>query len=104
MAVIIEPDCLFYFRINSEDRFKPCIPLQREPHHTFLKHDSYLECNLPQELTEFEVEQALHKQGVIGKIHASLATQIYELVKDNPVINKDDKRVIGTALVGSKKL
>lgn len=104
MAVIIEPDCLFYFRINSSDRWKPCIKLEREPNHTFLRYDSFLECKLPYELTEFDVEEALKKQGVIGRVHVSLAEQIYKLVKANPVISQDDKKAIGMALVGSKGL
>jgi hypothetical protein len=104
MAVIIEPDCLFYFRINSRDHWKPCIPLGRDPHHLFLDHDSYLECNLPQELTEFDVEEAFNKKGVIGRVHGSLARLIYELVKVNTRISAADKKAIGIALVGLKHL
>lgn len=104
MAAIIEPDCLFYFRINSRDHWKPALKLDRDPHHNFLKYDSYLECNLPQEMTEYDVEQALKKDGVIGKIHPSLAAPIYESVKANSAISENDKKVIGMALVGSRNL
>ena len=76
MAVCIQPDCLLFFRINSSDRWKPALGLEREPHHTFLAHDSFIECNLPFKLTEYEVEQSLKARGVVGTIHPSLAPAI----------------------------
>lgn len=103
MAVCIQPDCLFFFRINSSDRWMPAIKLERDPHHIFLDHDSFLECNLPFELTEYEVEQSLKSRGVLGTLHPSLAPAIYELVKSNPVISADDKAAMGLALVGAKR-
>ncbi|HEY7643681.1 MAG TPA: hypothetical protein VH858_01455 [Hyphomicrobiales bacterium] len=103
MAACIQPDCLFFFRINSSDRWLPAIKLERDPHHAFLDHDSFLECSLPFELTEYEVEQSLKRRGVLGTLHQSLAPAIYELVKNNPVISADDKAAIGLALVGARR-
>ena len=104
MAVIVEPDCLFYFRFNSSDRWQPAVKVDREPHHTFLKHNSFLQCDLANELTEFDVEQALNAEGVIGTLHSSLVEQVYALVKANPKINNIDKKAIGLALVGPRGL
>lgn len=104
MAVIVEPDCLFYFRFNSSDRWQPALLVEKEPHHRFLKYDSFLQCDLANELTEFDVEQALNAEGVIGTVHASFAEPIYALVKANPKIANVDKRAIGLALVGAKRL
>jgi hypothetical protein len=102
MAACIQPDCLLFFRINSSDRWKPAISLERDPYHTFLAYDSFLECNLPFELTEYEVEQALKTKGVIGSIHPSVASAIYAQVKQNAAISPDDRRAIGLALAGFK--
>ena len=102
MAACIQPDCLLFFRINSSDRWKPAIALEREPHHTFLAHDSFLECNLPFELTEYEVEQALKTKGAVGSIHHSLASAIYAQVSHNAAISRDDCNAIGLALASCK--
>jgi hypothetical protein len=104
MAVCIQADCLLFFRINSSDRWKPALRLDREPNHTFLDHDSFLECKLPFELTEYEVEQSIKTRGIVGKIHLSIAPLIYACVKSNAAISEDDKKAIGLALVGSKLL
>jgi hypothetical protein len=104
MFVCVEPDCLFFFRINSIDHWKPAVRIEKEPHHAFLKYDSYVECNLPQEITEYDLEQSLKSRGVIGRVHRNLAPSIYATVKDNVAISVEDKRAIGLALVGEKNL
>jgi hypothetical protein len=98
----IQPDCLLFFRINSSDRWKPALGLEREPHHTFLAHNSFIECNLPFELTEYEVEQSLKARGVVGTIHHSLAPAIYAQVRQNAAISAEDRKAIGLTLVGAK--
>ena len=102
MAACIQPDCLLFFRINSSDRWKPALQIDREPNHKFLDHDSFLECETPFELTEYEVEQALDGRGIIGKIHPNLAPSIYALVRGNIAISEEDKKAIGLALIGRK--
>lgn len=102
MAVCIQPDCLLFFRINSSDRWKPAVAIGREPHHTFLHHDSFIECHLPFELTEYDVEQALKIRGIVGRIHADLAPVIFAEVRKNAVISAEDRKAIGIALVGTK--
>ena len=100
-----EPDCLFFFRINSLDHWEPAVKIEKEPHHSFLKYDSYIECNLPQEITDYELEQSLKSpRGIIGRVHGSLAPLIYAAVKANEAISGEDKKAIGLALVGEKNL
>jgi hypothetical protein len=97
MVACIQPDCGYFFRINTRP-WPPAIKLEKTPHHEFLKWDSYLECNRPLELDEYTIEQSIKRTGVIGRIHASLATGILAEVRTNITISLDDKSAIGIAL------
>jgi hypothetical protein len=102
MAVCVQPDCLIFLRINSSSRWKPAVPLNKEPHHPKLDHDSFIECNLPLELTEYEVEQSLKTRGVLFRLHGSLTGEINAEIQNNTSINEDDKKAIAIALIGGK--
>lgn len=75
MVVCVEPRLGFYFRVNSHDNWEPCIPIIREPDHTFLKWDSFIECTIL-ELDDYIINQALKKKGIIGRISRTLCAPL----------------------------
>lgn len=93
MVVCIEPNLGWFFRINSRPHWRPCIPLVREPHHRFLDHDSYLECNIL-DLDEYLIEEAVRESGVIGQLHIGVCGQIREAIRQNSTISNGDKAAI----------
>ena len=97
MAVCIQPDCGFFFRINTRP-WKPAIKIEREPHRLWLKYDSYLECSIPFDLDDYAIEQAIKKDGILGRVHSSLAPLIYAEVQVNETLAADDKAAIALAL------
>ena len=97
MLVCIQPDCGYFFRINSRP-WQPALKIEKCPHHEFLKWDSYLECKTPLELDEFTIEQSINSKGIVGRIHKSLAPEIFSEVKNSITISLNDQNAIGIAL------
>lgn len=77
MVVCVEPELGFYFRINSHDNWEPCVPIIREPDHMFLKWDSFIECTIL-DLDDYIINQALKKNGVIGRVSNALCAPLME--------------------------
>ena len=59
MVVCVEPFMPFYFRINSNDNWRPCVPITRD-------FDDYI------------IKQALRNGGVIGKVSGSLCQPLID--------------------------
>lgn len=93
MMVCISPVMLEFLRINTRDRFKPCVPLSRLPHHPFLAHDSFVECNIL-ELDEYVVEQSIGRNSIVGRLHDRMKAEIYERIQGLTYITKADKQRI----------
>lgn len=82
-----------FFRINSVAQTSRgpragSVPISRQPHHTFLNHDSYLFCGGPPVvLTDPQLAAAMSGQsipdrrGIVGHIHPSLIPAIREAVE-----------------------
>lgn len=66
--------------------------------HTFLKHDSFIECGDPYELDEFIINAALKARGVIGQIDRTLRNEICAMVRATSSISKADKNAVCAAL------
>ena len=94
----IEPELLLFFRINSEPKWQTPVKLERIPHHMFLKWDSYLECGYPLDLDEYFVEECIRDNGIIGRIHDSIAPAIYAAVAAEPLLAPADKERIRLSL------
>ncbi|SIR00233.1 hypothetical protein SAMN05880582_105181 [Rhizobium sp. RU20A] len=77
MVVCVEPFLGFYFRINSNDNWEPCVAIAKEPHHAFLKWDSFIECTIL-DLDDYVVREALRKSGVIGRVSRTLCQPLID--------------------------
>lgn len=71
MVVCVEPFLGFYFRINSQPHWEPCIPIERLPHHEFLKWDSFIECRII-DPDDYIISESVRKGGIIGRVSPSL--------------------------------
>jgi hypothetical protein len=98
MVVCVEPDRLFFFRINLEPKWGTHVLLKREPHHQFLSWDSYLECRGPLDLDEYIIDESIGRRGVIGSISAASVPEIVTALEQERTLNQADKDVIKAAL------
>jgi len=83
----------WYFRINSRAILRPCVKLDKNPHHMFLDHDSYLHCDIL-ELDDYVIEHSLRHKGIIGAVHTSLKPEILSKTLSSAVISSEDKHII----------
>lgn len=89
MYVCLSNEDGWFLRINSRDSFKPCVSALKADH-KWLDHDSYVECSLLM-LDEFEVEDALRRDGVVGILSHDLKGAILEHLNSAKYIRDDDK-------------
>jgi hypothetical protein len=75
MVVCVEPHLNFFFRINSNDNWQPCIPIARQPDHMFLKWDSFIQCSILV-FDDYIVDQSLRRKGIIGSVSTSLCSEL----------------------------
>lgn len=80
----------WFLRINSSDKFRPCVALSQLGH-AWLDHDSFIECALL-ELDEFEIEDAVFRGGIIGSVDGSLASSIADKLLSARYLRPDDKQ------------
>lgn len=89
MQVCIDYEAGWFLRINTKDNIRPCVAIPKNLH-PFLDHDSHVECTL-NEIDEFEIEDALNREGIIGRLDLSLAAEIHEAMQRTPYTSKRDK-------------
>jgi hypothetical protein len=77
MVVCVEPNLGFYFRINSNDNWEPCVPLVKVPDHEFLKWDSFIECSIL-EIDDYIIRQSLNKSGVVGVVSLEVCASLID--------------------------
>ena len=77
MVVCVEPLMGFYFRINSNDNWEPCVPIARSPDHLFLKWDSFIQCTIL-DFDDYIIKQAMKDRGVIGRVSRSLCQPLID--------------------------
>lgn len=97
VACVCPSEGLFY-RINSRNHWRPCIPVVRIPHHKFLHHDSFLECGDPLILDDYVIEESLRRSGVIGCLHRSLCEGILSALAQARYLKESDKALIRASL------
>lgn len=77
MIVCVEPSLGFYFRINTNDNWEPCVPIKRLPNHLFLKHDSFIECTIL-DIDDWVINRSLELRGIIGRISTEVCGPLIE--------------------------
>lgn len=96
MVVCLEPFMGFFCRINSHDNWKPCVPIIRVPDHTFLRHDSFLECRLLT-IDDYIIEESLRRGGQVGRLSATLCQPILDAL-GGAGLSSNDRRDIRATL------
>jgi hypothetical protein len=97
MVVCVEPVAGYFFRINSEPKWKVPI-LLRQADHPFLHHDSYLECGGPLDLDEYIVSESLRDRGIIGSVHAKIVPEIIAALESAFTVSPADRDMICAVL------
>jgi hypothetical protein len=97
MVVCVEPDQGFFFRINTDDNYKPCVRIERLPDHRWLDHDSHIECSVL-DLDEYLIDEAVRTSGIIGVVSADVARPILATIQQARYISDADKLLIIAAL------
>lgn len=89
MFVCLDWGAGFFLRINTSNKFKPCVALSVD-RNRFLDHDSFLECSLL-ELDEFEAEESLRRSGLVGTVDIGCAGEVLQKLLAAPYIRASDK-------------
>lgn len=100
MVVCVQPDMGFFFRINSENHWSPCVPIIKAPHHEFLKHDSFIQCRIL-DLDDYVIGEALKRSGVIGTVSPSLCGAMLAALggAGHSKLDRDDIRAVLEPLI-----
>lgn len=98
MVVCIHPENGWYYRINTKSHWRPCVAIPLADH-SFLDHDSFLECGDPLELDDYLIEEALEKtNGPIGRISSGLCAEIVAALAECRTLKARDQEEIRRAL------
>lgn len=97
MMVCVSPDDGFFLPINTRDKFRPCFALLKQPNHTWLDHDSHIECDFL-EYDECEIEESIRCNDVIGFVDFSHIPDIINGLKQSRVVRIADRLRISEIL------
>ena len=97
MVVCVEPEAGYFFRINSEPKWRGPV-LLKKIENTFLHHDSYLECGGPLDLDEYVVNEALRGKGVIGRVNDNVVGEIIATLEKAYTVSPADREMICAVL------
>ena len=92
MVVCLDSANGIFLRINSEDKFRPCVGIAKRDH-PFLKWDSYVECSL-NVIDEYVIEEALEESGIVGHVHEQHKAAIWQHLRRSPYISDRDKEAL----------
>ena len=92
MMVCLSYDDGFFLRINTSDKFRPCVAISNAEN-TWLDHDSYIECALL-EIDEFELDESVMRNGIIGTVAFSCLDQVKDKLLSAKYLRPDDKRTL----------
>lgn len=98
MVVCLHPGVGLFFRINTEP-YHPSVAIPRWPNHLFLKYDSFLECDDPLELSDYLIEEAVSRGGVIGRISSIHVEEIRSHIALAKRLSRRDKEML-LAVIG----
>lgn len=90
LIVCIHPKNGWFYRINTKP-WRPAVLITKEPHNTFLDHNSYLECGDPLELDDYIIQEAIDRYGVIGTLHVEVCDGIKKYLAVANTLSKLDK-------------
>jgi hypothetical protein len=77
MVVCVNRPLGLFYRINTKDHWRPAVALKKTlTENTFLEHDSFLECGDPLDLDDYVIEEAIRKNGVVGRVSASVCNDV----------------------------
>lgn len=97
MVICLPPKHGLFVRINSRDPFGDGVLIERA-WHPFLKTDSYAECRQLLEFDETQVAEALADGGLLGSVHPSFGSALYEALAASGLISAADLRRIKGAM------
>lgn len=89
MYVCLSYEDGWFLRINSTDRYRPCVAIYRSEN-AWLDHDSFIECALL-EVDEFEIDEAITRGGIVGVVGSSLTSSIAETLLSVRTLRPNDK-------------
>lgn len=92
MQVCLDFERGWFLRINTRDRVRPCVAIA-QANNSFLEHDSHIDGSL-NEIDEFEIEQALLRDGVVGTVDLACASAVLTMLLEAKYINARDKVVL----------
>jgi hypothetical protein len=93
MVVCVNVQDGWFFRINSLDKIRPCIHLTKTPDHSFLHHDSFLDCCLL-ELDDYIISESVKIRGVIGCLNSNRIQPLIDMVRRSWTLNDGDREII----------
>lgn len=82
----------WFLRINSKDIIRPCVAISKAEN-GFLDHDSFIDCSLCI-IDEYEIQDALSKDGVIGCVTTSVAPDVLACLLAATYIRDADKALL----------
>lgn len=97
--VCIEPTSGFFLRINSKPWPTPIL-VRKHPNHSFLDHDSYVECGEFLVADDYVIDESVRRHGILGRFDRATGQAIYAIIATTPTIVQKDKELIRVALGG----
>lgn len=82
----------WFLRINTKSYPRPSVPILKDDN-PFLDHDSHIECGIL-EVDEFEVDESITRNGVIGRLNMKYRTAILSEHLSMPIVRERDRRVL----------
>ncbi|SET75794.1 hypothetical protein [Paracoccus homiensis] len=92
MYICLDFDRGWFLRINTKNYPRPSVAISKEQN-PFLDHDSHAECGIL-EVDEYEVEDAVQRGGVVGKLNLVHRTAILEAHLAMPIVRERDKAAL----------
>lgn len=83
----------YFLRINSEDKFRPCVAITRAVNPSIVEHDSFVECALLM-IDEYEVETALVNAGILGTLDLRYKNEILDKLLSSRTTRQSDKDLL----------
>lgn len=96
-VICVEPLLGLFLRINTDGWRDGSVSISCSKH-TFLKHDSFIECGDPLDPDSFIVDDAVERYGILGRLDPALVPDICKAVMAAATINRKDRLAICSAL------
>ena len=97
-VVCVEPECNFFFYINSRGHHHISTPLIKEPDHQWLDHDSFVQVNAPLEFDDYIIDSDIEEHGIVGRVSDECAAAILSILSKDERVAKLDRDRIESAI------